>query len=676
MAERTAKERWLPWLLFLFLWASFGYFYHTGQHNEEARFDQIRMVVENHQWRIDTLAGNTGDLIVVNGHYYPNKAPGTTYLGVLPWWIFHSVLSATPLSVAAQRAAANYLTVLSTLGLFSALAGTALFVFLRRLLPSPAAALFFAILYSLGTIAFPFSTVFFSHQLVASFLFLAFFLLWRQRSETVPSVLGKARRTWELVLAGFLLGFAPVLEYPAALGTIVIGFYGLTNIGLRRFPLFLAAGLLGGSPLLIYNWTAFHQVFFITYDTYTADSAFSAQSRGIAGVSWPRWSIFAQITFVRQRGLFYANPWLVLIFPAFLTLREAAWRRELFACFGLVVAFFTFNSGFGDSIVYWGGAVSIGPRHLIPMLPFMAIPIALLCRRRTFAVAAIVLGGFSLLAMFLATAITPHVPYDPADPFFGFYFRQLFLGRFTQNECGILAGQLVPGLSFNLGRLIHLPPRTEALPLALVWAVALPFLFWAGGLFKGIGPSGWSRFRKAAPFCFSAALVALALAPVVWDPYETEQSGWSHGVRGQLAPGRFAESTTAANGDADFLRPEKVLPRHDAVIDFDWQYGDRPLPAPCAGIWRGALYIPVSGGYVFALESDEGSAFYLNSRPVIDHWPGNSPERKRTTVFLPRGFYRLAIHYENLVHSGRLRFFWAPPGAPLEIVPTEYLFSQ
>lgn len=673
MAVPLVNDCSLRWLLFFFLWASFGYCYHTGQHNEEARFDQIRALVEHHQWQIDRLAGNTADVILVAGHVYPNKAPGTTYLGILPWWFWHTVLSATPLTTAAQAAATEYLTVLTTLGLFSALTGTVLFIFLDQLGLFSPTALACALFYSLGTIAFPFSTVFFSHQLAAGFLFLAFYLLWRQRAAPAA---GSVRRGLEMVLAGLLLGFAPVLEYPAALGTVVIGIYGLTNIGLRRFPLFLAAGLAGGSLLLLYNWTTFHQLFFITYDSYQAGSAFSGHSHGIGGVSWPRWNVLGQITFVRQRGLFYANPWLVLIFPAVLTLREANWRRELIACYALVAAFFVFNSGFGDSIVYWGGAVSIGPRHLIPMLPFMAIPIALLCRRRGFAIVASILGGVSMLAMFLATSITPRVPYDPQDPFFGFYFRQLFLGRFTQNESGIFSGRLVPGFSFNLGRLLHLPPRAEMLLLTLFWAIALPLLFWAAGFFVKSSPSWSSRCRRLAPLVFSVAIIALGLAPVVWDPYETEQPPWSHGLRGLLAPGRFVESTTSANADAAFLRPATALSRRDDVIDLDWEIRSQPLPTPFGGIWRGVLYVPVEGGYVLTLESDDGSALYLDSIPVIDHWRMGFPARKTTTVSLHRGLHRLAIHYENIAFSGRLRFFWAPPGAPLEIVPPENLFSQ
>ena len=84
MAEETLEDRRLGWLLFFFLWVSFGYFYHTGQHNEEARFDQILALVGQHHWQIDGLAGNTADVIEFGGHVYPNKAPGTTYLGVHP----------------------------------------------------------------------------------------------------------------------------------------------------------------------------------------------------------------------------------------------------------------------------------------------------------------------------------------------------------------------------------------------------------------------------------------------------------------------------------------------------------------------------------------------------------------------------------------------------------------
>lgn len=221
--QLPGEIRQLCLLLFVFLWASFAWFYHTGEHNENAHFDQIRSLAEEGTWHIERFSGNTADVIKLAGHIFPNKAPGVTYLGVIPWKFFRAILAITPLSDAARLHFAAYLVALTTLGLCSASTGCAVFRLLLRFGLSREAALCFSLLYSLGTIAFPFSTVLFSHQLAASFLFLGFVLLIERE------------RLWQVVVAGFLLGFAPVLEYPAALGTVVIGLYGLTSLRWRWF---------------------------------------------------------------------------------------------------------------------------------------------------------------------------------------------------------------------------------------------------------------------------------------------------------------------------------------------------------------------------------------------------------------------------------------------------------
>jgi len=657
-------------LLFLFLLINFAWFYHAGGDNENAHFDQIRALAEEGRWSIDRLAGNTADVIMVHGHIFPNKAPGMTFLCVVPWKICRALVAIGPLSEAVRVHLISYFVQLSTLGLFSALTGCALYVFLCRIGLSSVVSLLLALLYSLGTIAFPFSTIFFSHQLAASFLFLGFFLLWRERQHDTPLNPGEWRCQAEIVLAGVLLGFAPVLEYPAALGTVIIGLYGLTSLDWRRFVLFALAGTAAASSLFLYNWSAFHQLFFISYAAYNApDSAFRGHRLGFAGLTWPRLSVLWQITFGRQRGLFYINPWLCLILPALVTLRRTAWRRELIVCFAMVVAFFAFNSGFGDSIVYWGGAVSIGPRHIVPMLPFMAVPIALLCRNRFFAVAAIVLGGVSVLAMFCATAITPCLPYEAHDPFF-FYLRQLFLGHVSLNAGGICANQIAPGYSFNLSQLLHLPPRAQLPPLALIWAGMLALLF------RLTSPPATSRVVRWAPVLFSRFLLVFSLAPLLWDPYAIERPGSAHGLTGGMAPGRFLQNVSSPGANATFLNPEKTLPRHDDVIDFAWNDANDPFRAPFCGMWRGEIYIPVSGIYSFVLESDDGSALYLNSALLIDHWRIGSPPRQTAAVTLSKGFLPITVQYENVIFSGTLRLFWAPPGKPGEIIPPEFLFSR
>ena len=45
-------------------------------------------------------------------------------------------------------------------------------------------------------------------------------------------------------------------------------------------------------------------------------------------------------------------------------------------------------------------------------------------------------------------------------------------------------------------------------------------------------------------------------------------------------------------------------------------------------------------------------------------------------VTLSKGFLPITVQYENVIFSGTLRLFWAPPGKPGEIIPPEFLFSR
>ena len=46
------RSRRVELLLFALLWLTYGYFYQTAQHNEAARFDQLRSVLEEQTFAI------------------------------------------------------------------------------------------------------------------------------------------------------------------------------------------------------------------------------------------------------------------------------------------------------------------------------------------------------------------------------------------------------------------------------------------------------------------------------------------------------------------------------------------------------------------------------------------------------------------------------------------------
>ena len=140
--------------------------------------------------------------------------------------------------------------------------------------------------------------------------------------------------------------------------------------------------------------------------------------------------------FACSRVLWLALPGLVL-----LALRRG-FRAEAALCATMIVAYLTFNACYGDSIVFWGGGASVGPRHLIPVLPFVAIPLCV--GLRPLKVLFYPLVMISVFYMLLATAVeiasAPLLHLDLPGPGrwldWRGYFRRLGLGSAIARPSG------------------------------------------------------------------------------------------------------------------------------------------------------------------------------------------------------------------------------------------------
>ena len=74
------------------------------------------------------------------------------------------------------------------------------------------------------------------------------------------------------------------------------------------------------------------------------------------------------ITFSSFRGLFFVSPILLLaIFGLWAWFRMRIMRTEWAVCTWATISFLLFNG----SSAMWQGGYSIGPRYLVPMLPFL-----------------------------------------------------------------------------------------------------------------------------------------------------------------------------------------------------------------------------------------------------------------------------------------------------------------
>ena len=223
-------------LLFVLLWGTFAYFYQSTQQNEAARFDQTRAIAQEHRLAIDDYWWNSADVIryTKNGrdYIYPNKAPGTTLRAVPIFWVLTHLfkpLVAIGLPEWVYWHLVAYLTIFFTISLLSALSAVATYKVLMRITDDAGFSVFAVLAIWLGTMAFPFSTLFFSHQQAAALLAIAFSLLFALRWDAVFS---SWRSIAFLFMAGALMGFSVTTEYPTALLVAILSVYGLWVIGL------------------------------------------------------------------------------------------------------------------------------------------------------------------------------------------------------------------------------------------------------------------------------------------------------------------------------------------------------------------------------------------------------------------------------------------------------------
>lgn len=395
--------------IILLLFLAYGYFIPRGAlWNPDTRIFLAASIVDRGQLNIDPYAQYTGDKAAFNGHYYSDKAPGSSLLAVPAYVLVKFTLyqGKTPylqlLSASDEQRTdflARYLITLLLVGLPSAVLGGLIFRFLAYLGLGTRGRLVLTLGYGLGTMAFAFSTVFFSHQIVALLLFAAFYLLFRIRQGALPQ--------WHYLTAGALAGYAIITEYPTALIVGCLALYALSQARSWRVLLLLGAGI---APSLViaalYNTLCFGAPWNQGYANLAGPEAFRVgQAQGFLGITVPHLDALWQTTFGPYRGIFLLSPFLLLAVPGFvLIFRQRAWRSEAALWLGIVVVYFLF----AISYYAWDGGYSLGPRHFIPALPFLILPIALVLKRRGWVRRlALALIALSILIVTLATAVFP-----------------------------------------------------------------------------------------------------------------------------------------------------------------------------------------------------------------------------------------------------------------------------
>ena len=365
-----------------------------------------------------------------------------------------------------------------------------------------------AVALGLGTMVLPLSTLLFSHVFTAFLGFAAFALMLRERDGPPSPML--------LALAGLAMGYAVASEYPLFFVALVLGLYllsrrdALTPLGVaRRAGAYIAGGVVGIVPLLLYNHYAFHSW------THLAYSDVPRQAQRVLRDRRP------QPEGARDAAVRLARPAHALARAADGRDRHRASAQtgetgEAWTIGGICLCYVGYNSGY----YLPSAAASWARAFLTTMLPFLAVPLGIAFKR--FPGPTIALAAVSIATTVIATITHPLAGYENEVVVWARYLREGFF-------------QPTIASAYGLGR---------------GWGGIWPFLLAAGGVWSLLG-----GVRHAAHAADGATIgigvvvvLAWALFAALWPrrcgidhqgPSEHRQSGRPHrpATRRLWAPG-------------------------------------------------------------------------------------------------------------------------------------------
>ena len=460
-------------ILLLILVICYVYFFpRWADWNQNARLDLVLAIVDQGTLCIDDYYHNTGDYALIEGHHYVEKAPGASFLGVPIYWVFRQVVNLGGIENLIGRLEVNpaltntllengtglqvgkvYFALAMAFVTFfvvtlpSALMGLLFYRLVGHFSSSKSYQILVTLAYGLGTIAFPYSGAFYGHQIAASLLLTAFYVLYAKKGEM---------NITHLVLVGFLLGYSVATEYPAALIAIPLFLYAFYLLSSKRQLIWL---VLGGIPpvalLMLYNRAVFQTVLPVGYK-YSALWP-EVYRTGFMSLTYPKPGALWGITFSPFRGLFFLSPFLLVVVAGFWYFgQDRKYRAEFLTFLSIVVGFFLFNS----SSVTWQGGYAVGPRYLVPMLPFLTLPTIFFLNRHGYKpwVKYLSYGliSVSLLMVWMETISGQSFPYDSfMNPLLDYSLPRALSGDIARN-LGMLLGlsgwhSLLPLLAFGVG---------------------------------------------------------------------------------------------------------------------------------------------------------------------------------------------------------------------------------
>jgi hypothetical protein len=489
---------WSSWLhrarLGIVAALTYAFFFSGGDPNGATRFSLTEALVVRHAPDITPVHWRTIDKGYKKERFFADKAPGLSFLATGPFAVMRAADRAASIDPDAREAQLAKLYVLTLI--FAGGAGVATTLLLRRLAvflgASARSAELVAFAYAFGTIAFPFSTVLFGHQLAAMLLLGALVLALERRelgSLATPRVLASLGALWSLAL---------IVEYPTAFAIAPAGIATLAWLGdgarkdgravlseLARALGWIAAG---GVPVLAvhvaFSFWAYGK-FALPY-VYVSEPYFRAHmSGGLLGIGLPKRIATVGTLVSPYRGILFLSPVLALS-----AVGLGAWvasgkgRSALRVAVPTLAVYVLFLC----SYYAWDGGGSTGPRHILPALPLFMVGIAFFADRSRAAflltLALTVVSSAIMLANVAVLVQQPQGDVFAMNPFYDIVLSKLAHGLVAINTQDAFIPFGRADSAWNLGTMLGLSPRASLAVIVALWGLAY-LLPAAGGARKG-----------------------------------------------------------------------------------------------------------------------------------------------------------------------------------------------
>ncbi len=654
--------------LFLLCFISYGYFFHGGGANQNATYDQIRSIVEFGDLAINRFVYNTHDVSTYNGNFFPNKAPGLTFLGVPVGFLLFQLKRVFLFFMMEDT---YYLLVCHliswlTVSFISAILCVVLFRFIACLTQCTTTAFIGTMGYAFGTTAFAYSTIMYAHQVSAAFSFIAFFSIFILRDK-------KVIRFSSLFFPGLLAGYSVITEYPCIFVWSAIFVYVCYLFSHRKkyIGYFLAGSSIPALLLLFYNYLCYGNPIHFGYFSYFVSNADiqSGLKETVKTISFPSIVTLYKITFDPYRGIFFYCPFLLTFLPGvYFFIKRKGVSPEFLFPLAIMVFFFMFNA----SYQYWYGGWSLGPRHLVVMIPFTVLLSSFFVKQ--YPKISICLVFVSFFIMLMAVFVTPETPSSKyKNPVVEFYFENFFRSDFSLNKVAVFTSNVFGDEfnSYNLGSVLALPGALPVLAFCVILVIGIVnFIYRAELGISGIFRSPWfiskvywgAGILKNNAVYFKLSLIVLLVTII--------------GIQIVIAiPGRKEETSDKKNKyvvqpgfmgryyDNKVFSGKAKLVRYDDSISFtDISFREIFSDKAYSVIWSGRLYVPKSGIYKFITESDDGSFLYINDRLVVNNGGDHVVKTVEGPMYLSKGYCDIKVKYFNSTGSGQIKVFWEKPG--------------